>query len=393
VISMSVRYVVVGILLWGAMSRPLAAQVAAEHHVDSSPSAADSPRDVLSADEWQRVDDAAARALAWLASTQQPDGSFATDQYGQPGVTGLVTLAFLAWGHEPGSGRYGTTIDRALGYIVGCQRKNGLICLMGPDGPLVPNDVKYVYSVPGTYNHAIGGLTLSEAYGITGQQSGPQTRRAIERALRLSLEIQRWDRSPRNAGGWRYLSSTGSDLSVAGWHLMFLRSARNAGFEVPSEPIDHAVEFVLRCFAPEHQTFEYDAMPQDRRTRAMAGAGILALAHAGMHDRPEAVQAAEWILKHGFEQYNRAAYYGPEYRGDRYHYGVFYCCQAMYQMGGQYWEEFFPPTAAVLLANQNPDGSWAEESNKDTRFGRTYTTALVLLALGAPNQLLPIFQR
>ncbi len=73
---------------------------------------------------------------------------------------------------------------------------------------------------------------------------------------------------------------------------------------------------------------------------------------------------------------------GPVYRGDRYHYGVFYCSQAMYQMGGHYWEQFFPATVPVLLANQSEDGSWQEESNQDMRFGRTYTTALVVSGAG-----------
>lgn len=353
----------------------------------------DMPENVLTHQEWQRVDSAAERALAWLASEQQPDGSFATDRFGQPGVTGLVSLAFLSWGHDPGSGRYGRTLERAIDYIIHCQRVNGLISAEGPDDPIVPVSVKFAYSVPSTYNHAISALTLSEIYGISGEYANARTQHAIEEALEVSLQIQRWDRSPKNAGGWRYLHSTDSDLSVAGWHLMFLRSAKNAGFDVPEAPIDNAVAFVLRCFSPELKTFEYDVKPEDRRTRAMAGAGIMALAHAGMHRRPEAVQAADWILAHGFADYNRPDHVSDTYRGDRYHYGVFYCTQAMYQMGGRYWAEFYPRTVPTLLANQSPDGSWQEESSLDMRFGRTYTTALALLALGAPNQMLPIFQR
>ena len=295
--------------------------------------------------------------------------------------------------HEPGAGRYGGTIDRALAYIGQCQRANGLISALGPDDPIAPNAAKYAYSVPATYNHAIAALTLSEAYGIGGDQAGANAVSAIERALEVSLSIQSLPRSQENAGGWRYLHTNDSDLSVAGWHLMFLRSAKNAGFDVAAEPIDSAVEFVLHCFSPEFRTFEYDVKPEDRRSRAMAGAGILALAHSGMHNRPEATQAADWILAHGFGNYNEPLHVGPVYRGDRYHYGVFYCSQAMFQMGGHYWEQFFPATVPVLLANQSEDGSWPEESNQDMRFGRTYTTALVVLALGAPNQFLPIFQR
>jgi hypothetical protein len=49
---------------------------------------------------------------------------------------------------------------------------------------------------------------------------------------------------------------------------------------------------------------------------------------------------------------------------------------------------------SALLANQRPDGSWdAERLPRDRAFGNSYTTALVVLSLGAPNQFLPIFQR
>lgn len=388
------------VLAWTLVSEPLFAQRgdlrqqrAADVRSSTSSGADDTSDNVLSPDEWQRVDAAAERALAWLAREQQPDGSFATDPYGQPGVTGLVTLAFLSWGHAPGSGRYGPTLDRAVDYILSCQRVNGLISAEGPDDPIVPASVKFAYSVPSTYNHAISALTLSETYGISGEHADARTQHAIEKALEVSLQMQKWNRSPENSGGWRYLHTTDSDLSVAGWHLMFLRSAKNAGFDVPAAPIDNAVAFVLRCFSPEFKTFEYDVKPEDRRTRAMAGAGIMALAHSGMHRRPEAVQAADWILAHGFASYNGSDHVSPTYRGDRYHYGVFYCTQAMYQMGGRHWAEFFPRTVPVLLANQSPDGSWQPESSQDMRFGSTYTTALVVLALGAPNQFLPIFQR
>jgi len=47
-----------------------------------------------------------------------------------------------------------------------------------------------------------------------------------------------------------------------------------------------------------------------------------------------------------------------------------------------------------MLDNQQQDGSWATDSHMfDSQYGNSYTTALVLLALGAPNQVLPIFQR
>jgi hypothetical protein len=66
----------------------------------------------------------------------------------------------------------------------------------------------------------------------------------------------------------------------------------------------------------------------------------------------------------------------------------------MHQMGSPYWDKFFPRTVASLLAHQQSDGSWEAESlQRDRPFGNSYTTALVVLSLGASNQILPVFQR
>ena len=252
------------------------------------------------------------------------------------------------------------------------------------------------------YNHAISGLALSENYAMGGADVAEQLDPIISRAIAATLKMQKWQkRRPVDEGGWRYVNITpemaealDSDLSVSGWHLMFLRSAKNAGFDVPQEPIDEAVGFVRRCFIPEYGSFLFFSSKSNHQTRGMAGAGILALAHAGMHDAPETKQAGDFILQHGFNQYNMQETFGQSYLDDRYHYGAFNCCQAMYQLGGNYWQEFFPPLVHTLLANQQPDGSWLRESHsEDSMYGNAYTTALVLLSLGAPNQLLPIFQR
>ena len=353
--------------------------------------------EVLSSSAWARIDRASERGLRFLASQQQADGSFASHVHGQPGVTGLATLAFLSQGHLPGRGPYGKTIDQAIDFILQCQRGNGLITLVGPDGPVVRKPMEHEVGVAASYNHAIAGLTLSEAYGISagGEE---RLKPAIEKALAATLKIQGWRKSrPVDNGGWRYLhpfNNRDSDLSVVGWHLKFLRSAKNAGFEVDDQPINDAVAYVLRCFTPEFGTFEYEVSRDDRRTRAMAGAGILALAHTSQHNRPESMAAADFILRHDFRRYNRQSRVGNySYNSDRYHYGVFYCTLAMYQIGGRHWAQFYPPTAQTLLSNQNSDGSWQAEGAHDGHYGRAYTTSLVVLALSAPNQLLPIYQR
>lgn len=352
---------------------------------------------MLSDEEWRSVDRAIDLGLGFLASQQDPEGAFATDIHGQPGVSSLCALAFLSRGRVPGRGPDGETLGRALRFAAGAQQPNGLLSSVGPPGMLVRMKMNGKVGVAAVYNHAIAGLALSEAYALGAGGVDAQLEPVIRRAVGVSLDLQRWPKGrPEDVGGWRYLTphdGVHADLSVVGWHLMFLRSAKNAGFEVPETAINDAVDFVLRCYNPELGVFEYSVEPRDRRSRAMAAAGILALAHSGMHHRPEAVSSADFLLRHDFGDYNRAVEFTDYASTDRYHYGVFYACQAMYQVGGERWERFFPPTAKTLVANQNGDGSWAPEGDHDAAYGPVYTTALAVLALNAPSQLLPIFQR
>lgn len=355
--------------------------------------------DVLKPDEWQRVDDSVERGLQWLASRQQRNGSFPTLPLGQPGITSFCVMAFVSHGHVPGEGPYGSQLLKAVQYIARSQKQNGLLAVVAPGGATISRNVSKEISNTVPYNHAISGLMLSEIIAMGQVNQIENLDAIIEKALEATLIMQRWPkRFPAEQGGWRYLNKQenfDSDLSVSGWQLMFLRSAKNAGFDVAQAPIDEAVRFVRNCFRKKFGAFLLHASDEDFRSRGMVGAGILALAHAGFHDAPEALQAGDWILRNDFRRYNRVVPFGqPDWPDDRYHYSAFNCAQAMYQLGGKYWQQFFPPMVKVLLENQRADGSWPAESHFfDGKFGNAYTTALVVMTLGAPNQLLPIFQR
>ncbi len=380
----------------GAVPQHLSAQESAPTSAvgKRQTAAEDAPANVLSPDEWRRVDVAVERALSWLAAQQQPDGSFPTLATGQPAVTSLCMMAFVAHGHVPGDGPYGQNLERATDFVLACQKENGLITRIGPDGPRITRQMNHQIGASAAYNHAISSLVLSELYGMSPPNRAPRLQAAINKSLAATLEMQQWPKDwPGDRGGWRYIDDfdhTDSDLSVTGWQLMFLRSAQNAGFDVPKERIEEAVIYVRLCFDQGDGVFVYSKR-NPSRTRSMAGAGILALAHAGFHHSVEAQRAGDWLLRRGFGQYNARI---PNQRSDRYHYGLFVCCQAMYQLGGKYWQQFFPPAVRAVLANQQADGSWPIDSQMHDRpFGSTYTTALVVITLGAPNQLLPVFQR
>jgi len=354
----------------------------------------DTPRNPLSPAEWQRVDAAVNRGLVFLASQQQPDGSFPTMPHAQPGVSSLCALGFMAHGHNPGDGQYGEQLDRTIDFILSCQKPNGLLTLYGPEGPRITRNVSHEIGVAAAYNHAIASLTLCEVYGMGRSKRTAPIEQVINKSIVAALEMQRW---PKDAGydqgGWRYVDNfdqSDSDLSVTGWYIMFLRSARNAGFNVPKKAIDDAIGYVRRSFARDYGAFSYTVGTGRSPSRGTAGAGILALGHAGFHNSFEAQRTGQWLMQYSFEVYNDNL--GLD--RDRYHYSLFNCCQGMYQLGSPYWEQFFPRTVRTVLDHQMADGSWdAESYQRDRPFGNSYTTALVLLSLGAPNQLLPVFQR
>ena len=239
---------------------------------------------------------------------------------------------------------------------------------------------------------------LGEIYGSVAGEQGRRVRSAIEQALQYTVRFQKEPRKPfpADAGGWRYVrhyDSNFSDLSVTSWHLAFLRSARNAEFSVPAGVVESALEFVGRCFEEKSGLFYYCTSGRGHYSdRAMMGAGAVCFSLGGKHDTEMARRAGDWLLEHPFTGYTQGDP-GVNGLGDRFHYSAYYCSQAMAQLGGRYWKGFFPPLARTLVENQAKDGSWPPELGEDSAFGPPYSTALAVLTLTPPLQLLPIFQR
>lgn len=347
---------------------------------------------VLPKARWQQVENSVDRALAWLAAQQAADGSFPTTPAGQPAVTSLCIMAFLSRGHQPGYGPYGGQIEKAIDFVISCQMSDGLFSYAPPEA--THNDKWPSHTA--VYNHAIAGLMLGEVYGhVTGQRM-KNAKAAITRALQFTRDLQLRPKAEYDKGGWRYLriypSGCDSDLSVTAWQLMFLRSARNAEFDVPQKYIDEAMGFVGRCWNPGLGMFDYKLGSSEgggRPSRGVTGAGILSLSLAGQHQTAMAQKAGDWLLAHPFRRLGEVI--GPN---DRTFYGMYYCSQAAMQLGGRYWQGIFPPIVDVLLTSQNAGGSWPlETSQGDHVFGSCYSTSMAVLALTPPYQLLPVYQR
>lgn len=374
--------------------------------------------------QWKEVEDCVDRALSWIASQQAANGSFPTLSQGQPAITSLCVLAFLSRGHQPGFGPYGKQMDRAIDFVISCQKPDGLFSYLAPDdgaqqdlngfGMRGMRGLSGV-SQAGTYNHAIAGLMLGEVFGHADARRTKEIKEAMNKALQFTRDLQtRPKPAPEDKGGWRYLrlsySSRGgepadSDLSVTGWHLLFLRSARNAEFNVPQKYIDDAMSFVHRCFVEEDGLFHYTTWGDQHQqySRGLMGSAIVSLALAGQHQSPQALAAGDWLLRNPYQYFGQTIGRG----GDRFLYSTYYCSQAAAQLGGRYWTGIYPPIAAILVAAQEEDGSFPLEVSYmggggrgggrgvagDARYGPVYATAMAVLSLTPAYQLLPVYQR
>ena len=174
---------------------------------------------------------------------------------------------------------------------------------------------------------------------------------------------------------------------------MFLRSAKNAGFTVPDGTVTSAIQYVEHCFDARSGLFYYGHDASDHySSRGMMGAGILSLSFGGKHQTETAKRAGDWLLAHPYRRFGEVI---GMY--DKFFYSTYYCSQAMAQLGGFYWEKFFPSLAEVLLKSQVPDGSWPPEQALETSgvgvFGKALSTSLAVLSLTPPYQLLPVYQR
>jgi len=350
-----------------------------------SPAAADEESPRL-AQYRQNVDRAVDTALMFLARAQAEnptgDGSFA-DVHGQTNaVAGLVGMAFLSKGYRPGSPPYGDVINRSIDYILATETQNGYLGVRGDR----------------MYGHGIATLFLSEVSGTVDPERQKRIDALLPKALRVILDTQQIPKErAEDRGGWRYEpTSNDSDISVTGWQLMALRSARLNGASVPASAIEEAIGFIDKCRSRDNDGGFWYTPPRLMPGGAhpfrdpwwsggpsepgRTGVALLCRELSGRHGDEVNRRAGEFILKslqeRGFAQWVHSQY------------AIYYCAQAMFQLGGASWEQFALAMYKHLLATQDQDGPWRTQDQGDV-----YPTAMYVLALGVSYRQLPIYQR
>jgi len=322
----------------------------------------------------QATQDAIDAGLAYLARSQNGDGSFGTNQHtGNVAITSLAGLAFMAGGHQPGRGRYGNHVTRALQNILNLESRNPPGYLHNPrtqiHGPM--------------YGHGFAALFLAEVHGmVTDPQLREQLRGTLGRSTQLIINTQ------NHLGGWRYQPVRGdADISVTICQIMALRAARNAGLTVPKSVADKCTEYVKNCQDPNSGGFRYQphgGPPGFARTAA----GVVALYSAGVYEGKAVDSGLNYLLRFRPGQGGGGFGFGNAEVQIHYYYGHYYAAQAMWIAGGRYWEQWYPAIRDELLRSRNGDGSWF-----NGQICPHYCTAMALIILQIPNNYLPILQR
>jgi len=324
----------------------------------------------------KETEDAVALALRWLAEHQSPDGRWDgagfDETCGRCGgetkvevdvaLTGLSLLCFLAADHTHlEDGEYRHVVRRAVDWLIDIQRSDG--DLRGPET---------------MYSHGIAAIALAESYGMTRD---PRLREPVQAAIGF---IERsYD---AHTGIWRYDPGQPGDTSVLGWQIMALKSAKQAGIEVPSRPFLAAGRW-LDTVSSTSSPGLYAYQPGRPATPAMTAEGLFVQEILGRatHE-PRMRQSVELIMGNL-----------PDWKNNLNTYYWYYATLALFHQQGGPWQRWNDALTAQLLPNQHKRGpragSWDAEGEWAHVGGRVYQTALCTLMLEVYYRYLPLFLR
>ena len=325
------------------------------------------------------AEQAVLRALRWLQSQQQSDGTWGTG--GLKGAfTGLALLCFLGHGETPQtSHEFGVVVTNAINaFVTEGLRNKGQLAYQGN-----------LASQTASYAHGIATYALCEAYTMTKDD---RLVPIIQQAIDFIVKGQRPD------GGWAYGYSLdpafgGSDTSVSGWQVQALKAAHLTGIpglDKSVHPIlDLAMKNMDRVYNPKDGTYGYRKAGDHKYT--LTGVGALCKiywmgrADHAIHEALKDIQSKD------------LAYMGP----DCDLYTWYYDTQACYQAQGGAWDWWKDRFQNQLLNNQSGDGSWpipaagkepggyAQAANSD---GAVYRTTFCCLMLEVFYRYLPTTQ-
>lgn len=307
------------------------------------------------------------KALDFLATQQNKDGSFTGNGQYRAAMTGLAGMAFLAGGHTPGRGKHAKVVEKAIESLLKIQDKEGCYADDSAGGRSM-------------HGHGYALHFMAEAFGMTDNPDlSRKLRKSVTDGVKLTARCQ------ANAGGWYYQpeSSNEHEGSITVTQVQALWAARQAGINVPQKTIDKGIDYMRKSQQPDGGICYRLGMPGSRP--ALSCAGVMVFCGLGQRESREAAKSIEYMRK------NITGVKGPGMIGMNSgfdHYATFYLGQALFQAGDPDWSRNYPKLRDEIIKQQNKStGGW--ESN----YGPVFGTACYTLVLAIPYQYLPTFQR
>ena len=284
--------------------------------------------------------------------------------------TGIVLLALMAAGHQPGvEGPYREAIDRGVEWLVQQQADDGKLYGMGGS----------------MYNQGIATLALCEAYQA---HRARQLEKPAQRAIDFIVRAQ-----DKGGGGWRYQPGMPGDTSVYGWQVLALRSAQQARLIVDADTFAGARKYLKSVARGPDEAF-YAYVPdgfaaQEASTLNAIGPLAKQLLGAAPDDKS---------IAKGIELLAKAK---PDMGPARDSYRWFFSSQAIDRSSNAAeriaWQA---ELSAVLVRSQETAGckagSWDPARPAPDKWapmgGRVMVTALSAIALSAGERRLAIFK-
>ncbi|QDS99335.1 prenyltransferase/squalene oxidase repeat-containing protein [Adhaeretor mobilis] len=318
--------------------------------------------------------DAVAEGLEWLKRNQGGDGLWNLKGKFADGVnsnnpeaaTGMALIAFQGAGYTPLSDPkdpHTRVVTKAWYALLKRQDQDGNFFSTGR-------------STGRLYTQAICTIALCELYGMTRDE---EYRAPAQLAVDYCASVQ----GPE--GGWQYYPNVGGDLSVTGWFVMALQSARMAGLDVPSETLERIGGFLDLVTLDGGSQYSY--RPGQGKRMSMTAEGLLCRQYLGWsHDDRRLTRGADLLNKNL-----------PSWKGTRDSYYWYYASQVCHHMEGKHWRTWNDRMKVVLPAHQvakgRERGSWDPTGDKGKAYGgRLYVTCLSIYMLEVYYRHLPIYK-
>jgi len=302
------------------------------------------------------------RGLAYLSQVQGDDGNW--QGAGNPGITGICLMAFLAGGEDPNFGRYQRNVRNAI---------RALILTQNRDTGYITNSM---------YHHGFAMLALAEAYGAFDETrlwdaaDSDEQKRSIAEALQLGLQSAIKSQEKNPWGAWRYSpESRDADTSVSGAVLMGMLAARNAGIEVPDAAIETALIYFRKNTA-ESGMVAYSGFGGIGESMNRSAIATLIFSVGKKREWDEFGATLKYIsanLEHVEQSH-------PNYFR-------YYMAQALFQGDFEAWQKWNGEIIRQLKDEQQSNGSFVGSQ------GPEYGTGMSLLALALNYRFLPIYER